>query len=279
MIKLDSTLEDMLASGVTTFATCWRLTKISGEKQCFTSFDTDLVIEGDTFVSSGVSQTTVKSFISMESNTIDLYGLVESVSVDNVYNEEYDQAIVEVFNVDYTNIPAKLTDTNVLWLKRGIVGELFYDDNTWVIEVRGFKDQLKQRTGAKTSRLCKAEFGDNKCRADLSLYSHVGNVVSYKDKVLVTDITTLPDGKAKQGVVKFNTLGYSYDVVASSGGTLTLMNPISFDPVGLEVKVIQGCNKWLDDCQSYNNILNYQGEPHVPSEDEWAAGYFDTIRG
>ncbi|MFM6139242.1 MAG: phage BR0599 family protein [Sphaerospermopsis kisseleviana] len=29
----------------------------------------------------------------------------------------------------------------------------------------------------------------------------------------------------------------------------------------------------MDACKSFNNIINYQGEPHIPGEDKFLAGF------
>lgn len=277
-MKLDKKLRDHLRETVKTMATCWRITRVDGQVEAYTTHDLDLKFAGNTYLSSGLSQTDTKSKMIMETDNLEVHGLLDtSSSFANIGSRVYDGSRVEVFSVNYRDLPDEITKTSVLWIKKGVGGDLFYEKGKWILEVRGFKQILKQRTGSKTSRLCKAEFGDSNCRANLNLYSHSGVVTSYDGKTLITNITGLATGDAKQGKVTFDDLGVSFDVVENSGGTLVLPEEIGFNPIARSITVIQGCNKWVDDCNRYNNILNFYGEPHVPSEDQWAAGYFDTI--
>lgn len=278
-MTLDDKLAQHLAQDVTTLATCWRISRKDGVVETYTTHDGDLTFAGNTYISSGLSQTNTKAKMSLEIDNLEVHGLVNNVesSFANVGSRVYDESRVEVFRVNYKDLPNEITTTSVLWVKKGVGGDLFYEKGKWVLEVRGFKQILKQRTGSKTSRLCKAEFGDSNCRADLNLYSHSGTVTTHSSKTLMTNISTLPTGGAQQGKVVFDATGVVFDIVNNSGGTLVLPEELGFDPDGMEVTVVQGCNKWLDDCSAYNNLINFYGEPHVPSEDSWAAGYFETV--
>jgi hypothetical protein len=49
---------------------------------------------------------------------------------------------------------------------------------------------------------------------------------------------------------------------------ITLFHPMPFTVAvsdGLDMR--PGCNKDVAACQSYNNILNFRGEPYVPGND------------
>ncbi|QJI53360.1 hypothetical protein vBAcoSR7M_38 [Alteromonas phage vB_AcoS-R7M] len=280
MRKVDAALETHLALSVRTMAACWLIEMVDGTYEAYTSHDTDLTFGGYTFVRRGVSQTNTSSKMEIETDNLELHGIIDPLaSFATVNSRKYDDARVKVFEVDYTNLPDQITTSSVLWIKIGVIGDAFYERGKWVMEARGFKQLLKQTTGNKTSRLCRAEFGDENCRADLTLYSHAGVVTAYSGKTLVTDITAMEANAAKQGKVTFTANDVAYDIVSSTGGSINLIEDVDFDPVGMSVLVVQGCNKWLDDCEKYTNAVNYYGEPYVPTEDEWAAGYFSTIIG
>ncbi|MFM6006729.1 MAG: phage BR0599 family protein, partial [Sphaerospermopsis kisseleviana] len=42
---------------------------------------------------------------------------------------------------------------------------------------------------------------------------------------------------------------------------------------GDTLTAVAGCAKTIDACKSFNNIINYQGEPHIPGEDKFLAGF------
>lgn len=269
-----------LEQNVRTLATCWLIELSDGTIEAYTSHDTDLTFAGHTFVKQGISQTNTTSKITIETDNLELHGLLEpESSFATVNSRKYDDARVRVFEVNYMDLPSEITATSVLWVKTGILGDAFYEKGKWILEARGFKQLLKQTTGNKTTRLCRAEFGDHNCRADLTQFSKTGVVQTFTDRSIVTNISGLTSNEAKQGKIEFTESGIAYDVSGSSGGTFVLTEEIDFNPVGLEVLVTFGCNKWLDDCNKYNNIENFYGEPFIPTEDEWAAGYFTTIVG
>lgn len=278
MRQVDSALAVALSLPVTNLATCWRITANDGEQAGLTTHDVDIVIDGVTYRSSGVSETGATSTTNAEVDNIDLHGLIDNndIASAQIFSKKYDAARVDVFQVDYTNPPATITASSVLWIKTGVVGDIDLENGRWAVEARSLLDLLTQTTTLKTSRLCRADFGDSNCRANLTLYQKTGVVVSISGRSILTDIT-LNSGDMANGKITFSARGVSFDVLDNSGGRLTLAENVEFDPVGASVTVTFGCNKWLDDCAKYNNVANFYGEPYVPDSDDWAAGYFNTV--
>lgn len=279
MRLLDNALQTALASSVTNLATCWRITPADGQVIGFTTHDTDIVIDGVTYQSSGVSETRATSATVMEIDNIELHGLIDAndAAAAQIFSKTYDGAQVDVFQVDYANPPAAITVSSVLWVRTGVMGDIDLERGKWVIEVRSLLDYLAQPVGLKTSRLCRAEFGDSNCRADLTNYRKTGAVTEQSGKSLTVNITGLQSGDLDNGKIEFTNKGIAFDIESNSGARLTLTEAIEFNAVGESVRVTYGCNKWLDDCEKYNNVVNFYGEPYVPDADEWAAGYFSTV--
>lgn len=279
MRQVDDSLAAHLSLPVTNLTTCWRITPADGQTIGFTVHDENLIIDGVTYVSSGLSETRATNTTTMEVDNIEVHGLISSndAAAAQLFSKAYDGAQVDVFQVDFTNPPTSITPSSVLWVRTGVLGDVDLSRGKWVIEVRGLLDYLTQSIGLKTSRLCRADFGDSNCRADLGQYRKTGTVTAYSGKSITVDVLGLQTGDLANGKLEFTNKGVAFDIENNSGTRLTLTEVIEFNPVGEAIRVTYGCNKWLDDCSKYNNVVNFYGEPYVPDVDDWAAGYFNTV--
>ena len=163
-------------------------------------------------------------------------------------------------------------------LKRGTAGEAKLFNGKYVLEFRGIKQALQQPQGIQTQKTCRARFGDAKCTIDLTPYTFEGNVV-----LTVTDRQRFSDGifsgatQFTNGLVIFTSgenSGYQRRVRSYDSGEYTTDLPFPFDiEVGDEFTAIVGCQKRLtEDCKDrFNNVLNFQGEPHLPGVDHLTA--------
>lgn len=63
-------------------------------------------------------------------------------------------------------------------------------------------------------------------------------------------------------------------ILSYSNGTIQLFEPVPYPlTIGDTLTAIAGCNKSIEACKNFNNIINYQGEPHIPGEDKFLAGF------
>lgn len=279
MRSLDDALIQHLALSTTTLCTCWRIKRNDGAVETFTSHDQPFIIDGNTYKPSGISETETQNSMDLNADSVELHGLVENESdlSAQIFSKLYDKAQIDIFQTDYTNPPNEVTASSVIWIKTGVIGDIDREKGKWVVEAKSLIDLLEQKTMLKTSRLCRAEFGDENCRADLTQYQKTGTVTGISNRTLTFDIGSLSTGDLEQGKVEFTNYGISFDILNNSGSRATLSDYIEFNPVGEPVVVTFGCNKWLDDCEKYGNVINFFGEPYIPDEDDWAAGYFNTI--
>ncbi len=88
---------------------------------------------------------------------------------------------------------------------------------------------------------------------------------------LVADgIESKPDAYFAGGVATFTSganVGISRDVLEwdSTGRNMRVFLPFPFDiEVGDTLTIQPGCDKRLATCKTFNNVLNFRGEPHVP---------------
>lgn len=262
----------------TTLATCWRIKRNDGSLEGYTTHDRPLEIDGLTFEPSGISQTDITSTRGFSVDTVELHGLLNDTEAlqQRELRLLYDNAPLDVFDVNYEALPTEITPQTVLWAKTGIIGDVVKRRGRWFIELRQLLDLCRQNTVNKTSLLCRAEFGGPQCRADLTGRQFTGTVTGQSGASLATDITELTTNDLRNGRLDTSD-GLSYDVINNAGPGITLADAPSLSLIGQTVTVTFGCNKFLDDCEKYGNVENYFGEPYVPTSDQWAAGFFTTV--
>lgn len=175
-------------------------------------------------------------------------------------------------------------------LMAGTIGQVGLREGMVVAELRGLQQYLQQTVGNVTTRTCRARFADfptpngsNRCRLTAATFTRAGNVVSTVTSALVFTSsglwTAVPTADYYgEGFLTWTSganIGMSVKVrtyVAS--GVITLSAPaISTVVVGNTFTVIAGCRKRLtEDCKTkFSNVLNFQGEPHLPGVDKLTA--------
>lgn len=278
MKSVSKDLSAHLALPVTNLTTCWRMRLADGTVQGWTSHDTSLTIDNVLYEPSAVGETDTQMTTSIEVTTSEFKILIDDndARINTILQKKYDKAKIDAFQVDYTNPPNEVTTSSVLWVKSGIVGDVDIEDGVATVEIRSQMDLLTQKTAIKTSRLCRAEFGDENCKVDLSLHSVETTITSHSNNI-ATVSSTLNTGDYEKGRLVFTDRGISYDIYSNVNSNLELTENIEFDATNENVTVIKGCGKWVTDCRGYGNMPNYFGEPYIPDEDEWNAGYFDTV--
>jgi uncharacterized phage protein (TIGR02218 family) len=144
--------------------------------------------------------------------------------------------------------------------------------------------------GNVTTRTCRARFADfptpngsNLCRLTAATFTLTGNAVSAVTSALVFTSsglwTAVPTADYYgEGFLTWTSganIGMSAKVrtyVAS--GVITLSAP-AISPIvnGNTFTIIAGCRKRLtEDCKTkFSNVLNFQGEPHLPGVDKLTA--------
>lgn len=167
----------------------------------------------------------------------------------------------------------------VEYLLAGTIGNVSLKNGSVVCELRGLQQYLQQPVGSVSSKTCRARLGDAKCRKDLTSFTHSGSVdaspaptrLSFKDAGLTQATDYFAEGEIEW--LTGNNAGLFSKVKThtnSTGAVITLMLPLPADvQSGDTFTIIAGCRKRLiDDCKTkFNNVLNFQGEPHRPGVD------------
>lgn len=197
------------------------------------------------------------------------------ITVDQLRSGKFARAKVQMFIIDYNDPPANLNDPNIIWIKTGTVGNIRTEGNLAKLEFRGLEQALKQNIVATGSRFCRATLGDSTCTKDLTGFADTGTVTAHSKKDVILSYS-LAANYLSNGYLEITNGPYTgarFDVATNSGTSVKLLDLPAVDLTGAAIKSVAGCDKSLDVCfNTFNNVINFQGEPHVPTRDSAITG-------
>jgi hypothetical protein len=157
-----------LARAVTTLAGCWLIVRTDGGVFGFTTFDSDLIVEGKLYQSiAGFSATAISSSSTGQVDNLQVLGFFSEdpggVKERDVKNRLFDYARVYLFFVNW----ADLTMTPIR-MRTGWLGETVVAPNgSFAAELRGLNQALVQELGNFYSPLCRNDLGDHFCKVPI----------------------------------------------------------------------------------------------------------------
>lgn len=265
-----------LELGCTTLAHLLVIEREDGVILRFTDASTDLVVGGDTY-SCDPGFTTSAVFTSASATmgqnlTLTMPMSAAALTEADVRSKRYTRAEVSLSVVNYAD-----TTHGTMALFSGNFGSIrLTDKKALSIEVVPQGASLGSAVlGSEVyASTCRNSLGDSRCQVDLdaiSLEFVVDNTSGLSFVAL--ELTTEADEWFTQGFVEWtagDNAGLKSMVAKSvqSTQTITLVqappNPIQD---GDEGTLVPGCDKLPVTCHTkFANILNFNGEPHVPSE-------------
>jgi uncharacterized phage protein (TIGR02218 family) len=283
MRNLPSDLNTHLQGSVTT--TCRLLRFILKDARIFgmTTLDRDIDYDGvvyygiNGFDPSNIATDTGLSVDNSEVKAL-LSAEIPGITTQMVMAGELDDAEWEMLLVNW----ADLTMGHMI-IDAGDVGEVkVVDDIVYMPELVSSTMRLRQSIGHVWSRSCRAIFGDPAdgqlgCGIDATALWQAGVVTGigvdarqvFADSSLLIDPAPIP-GRV-QWLTGNNTSSRIYQIEAysSTTGTIGLLEPCAFDiVVGDTFRIREDCDKQPSTCKNtYDNWLNYKGEPLIPVGD------------
>lgn len=269
-------LRDHLATGATTVARCWAVTRRDGVALGFTDHDRELSFAGLTFrPDAGLTARATVQGTGLSVDNSEALGVLSSDSVTeaNIEAGRYDGAEVRLWHANW----ADPEDRELRF--RGTLGEIRREDGAFRAELRGLTEPLNRPQGRLYQRECAAVLGDAACGFDAS-----GPGVSATVPAGETDGARfrLPDPAAhapgwfergRLTVLSGAAEGLSGVVRADRQEgdlrVLELWQPIRA-PIapGDTIRVEAGCDKQAETCWAkFGNIVNFRGFPFIPGED------------
>jgi uncharacterized phage protein (TIGR02218 family) len=267
-----------LASGVTTLAHVWRLTRADGQVFGFTDHDRTLTFDGLVCEPAfGARAGAVEKSLGLDIDTASIGGALSSAAIaeDDLRRGFWDGARVDVFKVDWTDVAQRVH------MFAGRIGEVRRGAQAFEAELRGLQAQLNAPVGRVFSRFCDADLGDARCGKNIetSAFRGVGVVTQIKSSTAFrTDgLEAFAEGWSTRGRLVWDAGGVG-EIAAhrfeSGDAVLELLDPPgAVLAVGAAFTVYAGCDKSLGTCRSkFANTINFRGFPHMPGNDAVQAG-------
>lgn len=281
MKTINPWLQTRLEEPSGTFAHCMLITRVDGVKLGFTDHQYNFVIDGITYTP---QQATDPSELQSDSragvDNMEIVGILNDAGLakNDILSGKFDNARLDVFLVDYTQLPATAIPGDSVWLKTFILGNAKIEDELFRLECRSLSDYLNKQIIELTSPNCRAQFGDSRCLKNLAGLQVVTTIAAMTNQRQFTVTATgFLSNYFQYGKVEWLSGaldGYVADISASVDGAITLYSkaPLVIE-AGDSVKLTAGCDKTFDTCIGFANAINFQGEPHVPGVDKWKAGF------
>lgn len=203
------------------------------------------------------------------------FPLLESFSFgQNILQEEN----IVIFNNSEKFLNLNLNYEINLKIYRKIENELIYEDflNGFITKFESLDEnrvkiyfkskilKLDQEIGEFFSPICRAEFCDAKCKKDISEYIHlvkildIVNIFEYKiemekeDNFFLGGIISIPEKNFKTKIIY-----HLKNIIKLAILPYFQINQGDF------VSLIQPCNKTMESCKKFNNIINFRAEPFI----------------
>ncbi|NBB98094.1 MAG: DUF2163 domain-containing protein [Alphaproteobacteria bacterium] len=278
------TLADHLATGTTTIARAWALTRADGASLGFTDHDRDLGFEGVTFrADAGLTARALEQVTGLAVDNSEAVGALRDAGLteSDIMAGRYDGAELTIWEVNWENT----AERRVLF--RGSLGEITRTGDAFRAELRGLSEALNQQGGRVYHAACSAVLGDGACRFDTSAPGFSAAVAltdQAEDVLIFAGLDTFAPGWFTHG-----------RITALSGAAEGLVGLIRLDRAegalrritlwdslrvplapGDMFRLEAGCDKQAETCRTkFANFLNFRGFPHIPGED-WLTAYPKT---
>jgi uncharacterized phage protein (TIGR02218 family) len=254
---------------LTSIAFCWSVERRDGAGVAMTSHDRRIEHGGITYMfSPGIVPASISRGLGLEPHSGEVSGALSSdaFSDTDLAAGRWDGARVRLLAVDWTS-----PEDEAIELLAGELGEVAIKGEAFSADLRGAAWRLQNPVCPTTSPECRAEFGDKKCRVDLSGRSISLTVVS------ATDDGELQLAGSVGEQFLFGRLRFMGGANCGLSSVVTYVNgdrvrtrdlPRAGVEQGTRVEIREGCDKRLTTCASrFNNAINFRGEPHLPGND------------
>lgn len=157
-----------IASSLTTFTTCLKITRTDGIVLAFSALDQEFIFPPVTGLlhKVGYDPTAVVSTDQMNVDNMEWQGVVDHADItsEDIRAGKYDGAVWETYRVNWMD----LTQTRV-FIKSGTIGNvnLAYP-NTFIAEGRSLDQALQVKIGMHYTAHCKWDLGDSRCKFNLA---------------------------------------------------------------------------------------------------------------
>lgn len=272
-----------LASGATTLARAFIVTRKDGLVLGFTDHDRDLSFDGVVFrAGSGLTARAWQMGTGLSVDNSEAFGALHSdvISEEDILAGRWDGAEVVAWLVNWADVTMRALQF------RGTLGEITRSAGAFSAELRGQTEALNQTQGAVYQARCSAVLGDAACGFDVNSAGYFAEravetvekarvfffdgFTGFDDRFFEKGRFRVLSGPAAGliGIVKNDRL------LSSNVRTIELWQSLGIEPLpGDIVRVEAGCDKREETCRlKFGNLLNFRGFPDIPGED-WLMSY------
>jgi uncharacterized phage protein (TIGR02218 family) len=272
MKTLSPELEAHYASGSTTLARLWRLTRRDGAVFGFTDHDLPIAYDGVRYEpSSAYDLSAVKTSAELNVDDAEVGGLLSSEGITSQALEYglWDGAQIRIVEVNWQDLTMGHNP-----IRSGNIGEVTRSATGFRAELRGLLASLQNNIGRIITPDCDAAFGDTRCGVDIEALRVSGTVTSSSDQS--NFVATLAGSDL-----------YGIGVVTWTGGDNDglLMEVAEYNLISYEIRlqlpmpwpiqtgdtftIVPGCDKLKATCKNtYNNVIRFRGFSFVPGADK-----------
>lgn len=281
-MAITAAFEAHLRSGATSICRAWALTRRDGQTFGFTDHDLELSFEGITFrADTGLGAGALQQATGLAVDNTEAVGMLSDTALraDEINAGRFDGAEVRAWLVNWQDVSMRALQF------RGTIGEITCAGGSFTAELRGLTEKLNEPQGRIYQSPCGAVLGDAACKLDLNQvgFFHEGEVEQVEDRKLFrfADLVGFADRWFEAGrlqVVSGVAAGLvgqiKNDRLSADGRRVELWESLGIDIApGDVIRLEAGCDKRVETCRlKFNNLLNYQGFPHIPGED-WLMAY------
>lgn len=262
----------------TTRARAWALERRDGTVMGFTDHDRDLRFDGLVFrAGTGMSASALVQATGLAVDNTEAAGALSESGLReaDILAGRYDGAALMIWEVDWRDVAWRRV------LFRGSLGEITRAGGAFRAELRGLTESLSKSGGRVFGALCPAVLGDARCGFDLAQTGFSADLALLEvaeDGAILTlqEQAEFAAGWFVDGTVRFLT-GAATGITGvirredrqPGKRILHLWTAPGVAPsAGDGLRLLAGCDKRFETCRlKFVNQENFQGFPHVPSDD------------
>lgn len=266
-----------LAGGASTVCRAWAVTRRDGVVLGFTDHDRAFRFDGIDFLpDAGFSARALVSASGLSVDNSEVLGALshEAIREEEIEAGRFDGAELRLWLVNWADV----SERHLRF--RGTLGEIRREGGAFQAELRGLTERLNQARGRTFQRTCSAVLGDAHCGFDPGLAGFSAEVTleaggdgqvfflrglgDYAEGWFAQGRLVVLSGAAEglTGLIKRDrAAGAAREVLLWEG----LRAPVV---AGDRIRLLAGCDRRAETCrEKFDNLLNFQGFPHLPGED------------
>lgn len=262
-----------LASGVTTLAHVWRITRRDDVRFAFTDHDRALAFDDLTCEPmAGLRAGALEKSLGLNVDTASIVGALasEAITEDELARGLWDGARVDLYCVDWNDASQRVH------LFAGRIGEVRRGSQAFEAELRGVQAALNTPVGRVFSRFCDADLGDARCGKDIETTTFRGagtvSAVLGSSSFSAGGLGAYAADFFSRGRLAWSAGGESEVLVHRFEGASTIIELLDAPGPALApaaaFTIYAGCDKRFATCAAkFANTPNFRGFPHMPGND------------